>query len=154
MNAVTVAVESPRNDGIAELLRAGEAFAESLYPAEENFILPLEALEQPGVTVFVARAGGRALGMAALVRHGDDLELKRLFVHENARGRGVAGVLLDVLEDHAREGGAPVLRLETGTRSQAAIALYERRGYARIPRFGEYVDSASSVCMALALRDG
>ncbi|CAN5302259.1 hypothetical protein BH11ACT5_BH11ACT5_06320 [soil metagenome] len=146
-----VAVESPRNVGVAELLRGGEAFAESLYPAEENFILPLEALEGADATVFVARVGGEALGMAALVQHGSDYELKRLFVSEAARGQGLAGLLLDALEEHARDAGAVVIRLETGNRSDAAIALYERRGYTHIPRFGEYADSASSVCMQLLL---
>ena len=144
-----VAVESPRSAGVAELLRAGEDFAESLYPAEENFILPLEALEEPGVTVFVARVGGEALGMAALVQHDSEFELKRLFVSDAARGRGLAGRLLDALEGRARDAGAGVIRLETGNRSDAAIALYEKRGYVHIPRFGEYADSASSVCMQL-----
>lgn len=144
-----VAVESPRSAGVAELLRAGEDFAESLYPAEENFILPLEALEEPGVTVFVARVGGEALGMAALVQHDSEFELKRLFVSDAARGQGLAGRLLDALEGRARDAGAGVIRLETGNRSDAAIALYEKRGYVHIPRFGEYADSASSVCMQL-----
>lgn len=148
---MTIAIESPRNPGVAELLRAGEEFAESLYPAEENFILPVEELEKPGVTVFVARSEGRALGMAALVRHGSDYELKRLFVHGDARGQGLAGALLEALEGHARDAGATVIRLETGNRSHAAIALYEKRGYVHIPRFGEYADSASSVCMELTL---
>jgi len=148
---VAVTIESPRAPGVAELLRAGEAFAEALYPAEENFILPLEALEGPGVTVFVARVVGEALGMAALVQHGSDYELKRMFVSEAARGQGLAGLLLDALEEHARDAGAVVIRLETGNRSDAAIALYEKRGYVHIPRFGEYADSASSVCMELTL---
>ena len=145
----TVSIESPRSAGVAELLRAGEDFAESLYPAEENFILPLEALEEPGVTVFVARVGGEALGMAALVQHDSEFELKRLFVSDAARGQGLAGRLLDALEGRARDAGAGVIRLETGNRSDAAIALYEKRGYVHIPRFGEYADSASSVCMQL-----
>ncbi len=146
-----IAIESPREHGIAELLRDGEAYAESLYPAEENFILPLEALEKPGVTVFVARVDGVALGMAALVVSESGAELKRLFVSDAARGRGFAGSLLDALEEHARGAGVASIRLETGNRSDAAVALYEKRGYRHIPRFGEYVDSASSVCMELTL---
>lgn len=146
-----IAIESPRSPGVAALLRDGEAFAESLYPAEENFIMPLEELEKPGVTVFVARVDGEALGMAALVQHGCEFELKRLFVSGGARGRGLAGGLLDALEGHARDAGAVVIRLETGNRSTAALALYDRRGYRRIPRFGPYVGSESSVCMELAL---
>ncbi len=146
-----IAIESPRNPGVAELLRGGEAFAESLYPAEENFILPLEALEKPGVTVFVARVDGAAVGMAALVIAESGAELKRMFVDPAARGQGLAGHLLDALEEHARDAGVTVIRLETGDRSDAALALYEKRGYVHIPRFGEYVDSASSICMQLTL---
>ena len=148
---MSIAIESPREAGIAALLRAGEEYAESLYPAEENFILPLAALEKPGVTVFVARIGGQALGMAALVVTESGAELKRLYVADAARGQGLAAGLLDALEAHARATGVAVIRLETGNRSLAAIALYEKRGYRRIPRFGEYVDSASSVCMQLTL---
>ena len=148
---MSIAIESPREAGIAALLRAGEEYAESLYPAEENFILPLAALEKPGVTVFVARIGGEALGMAALVVTQSGAELKRLYVADAARGQGLAAGLLDALEAHARATGVAVIRLETGNRSLAAIALYEKRGYRRIPRFGEYVDSASSVCMQLTL---
>lgn len=148
---MSIAIESPREPGVAELLRGGEQFAESLYPAEENFILPLEALEEPGVTVFVARTDGRALGMAALVEHDGYAELKRMFVSEDARGQGLAHLLLVALEQHARSAGVRIIRLETGDRSDAALALYERRGFTRIPRFGEYADSASSVCMELAL---
>jgi putative acetyltransferase len=148
---MSVAIESPRNPGVAELLRGGEAYAESLYPAEENFILPLEALEKPGVTVFVARTDGVALGMAALVVAEDCTELKRLFVADAARGQGLAGQLLDALEEHARAAGVRSIRLETGNESHAAIALYEKRGYTHIPAFGEYVGSGSSVCMELTL---
>ena len=148
---MSIAIESPRGDGIADLLRAGEAYAESLYPAEENFILPLSALEKPGVTVFVARIDGSAVGMAALVVTESGAELKRLFVADAARGQHLASHLLDALEGHARAAGVAGIRLETGNRSHAAIALYERRGYVHIPRFGEYADSASSVCMQLTL---
>lgn len=130
------------------MLRAGEAFAESLYPAEENFFLPLEALEKPGVTVFVARTEGVALGMAALVLGGaDGAELKRLFVSDAARGQGLGRALVSTLEEHARAAGVGVIRLETGNRSEGALALYDKLGYRRIPAFGEYIGSASSICL-------
>ena len=148
---MSVSIESPREPGIAELLRAGEEYAESLYPAEDNFILPLEALEKPGVTVFVARVDGVALGMAALVVSPSGAEVKRMYVDEAARGRGLAGLLLAALEEHARAAGVTSIRLETGNRSDAALALYAKHGFVQIPRFGEYVDSASSICMELAL---
>lgn len=45
------------------------------------------------------------------------------------------------------EYGVRALRLETGLRQHAAMAFYRRRGFSDIPRFGPYVDSATSVCM-------
>jgi putative acetyltransferase len=147
-----ISIEPPGQPGVERLLRLGEDFALSLYPAEECFMLPLSDLEKPGVTVFIARVDGEAVGMAALVGKEDgSVELKRLFVEDRARGRGLAGDLLEHAEEHAREAGVGVIRLETGTRSDAAIALYEKRGYMHIPPFGEYIGSASSVCMQKSL---
>ncbi len=146
-----IAIEPARQPDVEEMLRAGEDVAASIYPAEECFLLDIGQLDQPGVTVWVARRDGAALGMATLVMGRTFPELKRLFVYEHARGAGVAGALLDAVEKHARDASAGVIRLETGDRSDAAIALYEKRGYRHIPRFGDYVDSASSVCMELTL---
>ena len=151
--ATTVRPEDPRQPEVEAMLRAGEAFARGLYSAEECFLLPVEQLAQPGTAVLVARDGsGAALGMVALVEHEPGTgELKRLFVDDAARGGGVADVLLDALEQAARERSIRTLRLETGTRSDAALRFYARRGYERIPAFGPYVGSATSVCMERVL---
>jgi len=109
-------------------------------------------LEAPEVEVFVARIDGVALGMAALVSRGDgSAELKRLFVDDRARGQRLAGGLLDAIEAHARDAGVGVIQLETGPQSFAALALYDRHGYRRIPNFGPYVGDEFSVCMEKAL---
>lgn len=90
--------------------------------------------------------------MAALVRTGDgSAELKRMFVHPDARGRGLAAGLLGAVEAEAASTGVSTVQLETGPLQHAAIALYESRGYARIPNFGEYVGDPHSVCYAKTL---
>lgn len=146
-----IAIEDARQPDVEAMLLAGEEFARSVYAEEECFMLDLTELERPGVTVWVARRDGIALGMASLVTAGAHPELKRLFVYESARGLGVAGGLLDAIEGHARDAGSTVIQLETGDRSTAAVALYAKRGYRHIPRFGQYAGSASSVCMELML---
>jgi len=148
-----VTIEDPRQPEIEGMLRAGDAYAMSLYPAESCYLLSADELAHSTVTVFVARdAAARALGMAALVNRGDDTgELKRLFVDENGRGQGVATVIMDALEAAARDQGIHTLQLETGPKQHAAIALYERRGYARIPNFGPYIGDEFSVCMQRTL---
>lgn len=146
-----IEIEHARQPDVEAMLLAGEQFALSVYPAEECFMLDIAELQQTGVTVWVARLGGAAQGMVALVTGHDVPELKRLFVYDAARGAGVAAQLLDAVEQYARDASAGVIRLETGDRSTAAIALYEKRGYRPIPRFGGYIGSASSVCMELTL---
>ncbi len=149
----TIAIESPRQPEIESMLREGAEFALALYPPEGCFLLDLDELVSPSIDVFVARdPDGEAIGMAALVDNGDTTgELKRMFVRDEARGKGVAIALLDALEAAARERDLLTLRLETGVHHTAAMALYARQGYARIDAFGPYVDSPYSVCMEKSL---
>ncbi|MGO4536439.1 GNAT family N-acetyltransferase [Leifsonia sp. 2MCAF36] len=140
--------EPPRQPDVEALLRLSDDFALGLYPPESCYLLDVGELEKPGVTLFVARTDGRALGIAALVvsEAASYAELKRMFVHEDARGRGLARGLLATVEAAAAEAGIAELRLETGTLHHAAIALYERAGYERIPNFGDYVGGRHSIC--------
>ena len=151
---IEIRPEPPRRPDIEELLRLSDEFAFALYPAESCYLLDVGELEKPGVTVFVARVDGRALGIAALVIDQvapSRAELKRMFVHEDARGQGLARRLLAEIEAAAVEAGVAELRLETGPLQHAAIALYERSGYDRIPNFGGYVGDPYSVCYAKPL---
>ena len=79
-------------------------------------------------------------------------ELKRMYVAPDQRGRGLGRQLVVALEAEARARGARRLVLETGIRQHAAIALYERCGFERIPLYGEYLSSPdTSVCLGKAL---
>jgi GNAT superfamily N-acetyltransferase len=62
-------------------------------------------------------------------------ELKRMYVIPEARGRGVARILLAALEDRARGLGYTIARLDTGPKQPSAQHLYESAGYAAIPNF-------------------
>jgi GNAT superfamily N-acetyltransferase len=91
--------------------------------------------------VLVARDDdGTALGCGALRPLGpDSAEVKRMYVVPDARGHGVAKLLLAGLEAAAAERGWTTLRLETGPRQPEAAALYAGAGYRRIGAFGHYV---------------
>jgi putative acetyltransferase len=142
-----IAVERPDGAVVTPLLAAGDALTASLYPAESNHMLDVAALLDPAVTFFVARAGGRAVGCAALVRKDGYGELKRMFVDETARGQGISRRLLAVIEDAARVVGLPALKLETGIRQPEAIGLYRSSGFRDVPPFGEYGPDPLSVFM-------
>jgi GNAT superfamily N-acetyltransferase len=75
-------------------------------------------------------------------------ELKRMFVRRGWRGRGLSRLVLSDLEGRGRAKGLRRLVLETGHLQTAAIALYERSGYHRVPSYGGYASSPISLCYA------
>lgn len=80
-----------------------------------------------------------------------DAELKRMFVVEAMRGRGVARRILAALEEDARAAGRARMVLETGTKQPEAIALYTSSGYEPCGKFGYYRHYEASRCFAKAL---
>lgn len=65
-------------------------------------------------------------------------EIKRMFVVEAVRGRGLARRLLRAIEGKAASAGADWMILETGRPQVAAVSLYRACGYTDIPAFGHY----------------
>ena len=62
-------------------------------------------------------------------------EIKRMYVAPAVRGQGLGRQILVALEDDARRHGMSEVILETGVNNLAALALYARCGYARIPSY-------------------
>ena len=141
-------IETPDLPEIRALLEAGSAYMATLYPAESNHMLGVDALLRPEVTFVVARLDGRAVGCGAIVQSGDGwAELKRMFVSPAARGMKLGRLLLQKLESIAAEMGATLLRLETGVKQPEALALYRSAGFVEIGPFGDYGPDPLSVFM-------
>ncbi|MEX1235582.1 MAG: GNAT family N-acetyltransferase [Roseovarius sp.] len=133
------------------LLEQSHAMMLELFEPEENYFLGFEALCAPGVHFITAREGQTVLGTGALVRKDGYGEVKSMFTAAEARGRGVAAAILRALEDHARETGVDLLRLETADILDGAVRLYERNGFVRCARFGDYRPNQTSVYMEKTL---
>jgi putative acetyltransferase len=108
------------------------------YPPEQRHGLTLAAIFAPSIRFFVAHLNGLAVGCGGVALFADFGEVKRMYVREAARGRGVAQSLLARIEQAAREAGLDVLRLETGDRQIAALRFYQRAGFRLRPAFGAY----------------
>jgi GNAT superfamily N-acetyltransferase len=65
-------------------------------------------------------------------------EIKRMYVVPGSRRRGLAVRLLAELERTAADAGFTRLVLNTGPEQPAAVAMYERSGYAPVTPFGHY----------------
>ncbi|SEO93718.1 GNAT family N-acetyltransferase [Paenibacillus sp. OV219] len=75
------------------------------------------------------------------------VEMKRMFVLEEVRGRGIARAIMNELEQWAKQEGNRRAILETGTGQPEAIALYTKLGYVQIENYEPYIGSEDSVCM-------
>jgi GNAT superfamily N-acetyltransferase len=93
-------------------------------------------LAPPGGAFVVGLDDGVPVCCGAIKRLPDGAcEIKKMFVVDAARGRGVARALLVELERLARELGYDVARLDTGPRQPRAQRMYERAGYVAIANF-------------------
>jgi len=74
------------------------------------------------------------------------MEIKRMYVPIEMRGKGVAVAVLNNLESWAKELGYKKCVLETGDKMHEAIGLYKKCGYKIIKNYGQYENVESSIC--------
>lgn len=79
---------------------------------------------------WVALENGRVCGCIGLMHLGrGDFELRRMYVEEQARGRGLAQRLLDTVLTWSAVNGVESIYLETNQRWQKAHHIYEKNGF-------------------------
>ena len=113
-----------------------------------TFWLDASELEGDRGALLVAYDAEAPLGCGAIrCLDAETAEVKRMYVVDAARGRGVGRLLLEALEASARRLGRTRLVLETGDRQHEAVGLYTRAGFTKTAPWGEYIDSPLSLCM-------
>ncbi len=90
---------------------------------------------------------GNPVGCGAIKEYAPGImEIKRMYVRQNNRGRGYASKILKELENWASELSFKNCILETGINQSEAIALYKKNNYAAIPNYGQYEGVEKSFC--------
>lgn len=125
-------------DEVRALIGELEAALAANYPRHQRHGLTLDAIFQPHIRFFVARLGGQAVGCGGVALLEGFAEVKRMYVRDGLRGRGIAPAILRRLEQEARAAGLHTVRLETGTLQHAALRFYSRSGFATCAAFGDY----------------
>ena len=142
------------------MLLIGEVQAEYVIRYGGPDATPLDPLmfEPPAGSFFVGYAEGEPVATGAWRRTTvaalgttQTAEIKRMYVAPQARGRGMARLMLTHLESDAGEHGADAVVLETGLRQPEAMALYESSGYVPVRPFGYYKEAPLSRCYAKRL---
>ena len=127
-------------------------FVETTYPEDaENGIVPTttDELADQGLLV-IARVDGAPAGSGALMAHDPvdgqrSMEVKRMMVRPQFRGRGIAKRVLDKLEYLARERSTEKLVLMCGPRQPEALRLYETCGYSQRSAYGKHNEHPLSI---------
>lgn len=103
--------------------------------------------------VVVAYDAGNAVGIGAIKHYADNIvEVKRMYVLPTHRGKGIAAMVLNELEQWAKELGYRKAVLETGKKMPEAIGLYGKHSYVVIPNYGQYAGIDESVCFEKILK--
>ena len=97
--------------------------------------------------VIVAYENEIAVGCGAIKEYlPDTMEVKRMYVVVDRRGKGIASNILKELEKWAMELNYDKCLLETGKKQPEAIELYKKNEYKIITNFGQYENIENSIC--------
>lgn len=94
---------------------------------------PEDTILKPGGHILMARYRGELVGTCALIKVDDiTYELAKMTVSETVRGKGIGWALGQAAIRKAQELNAKTLVLESNTRLEPAIKLYQKLGFQRI----------------------
>lgn len=138
-----------RNKDFIVLCHMLDNFLNELVGGEQNRAqyIPYNKLDDIH-DVIVAYDGDVPVGCASFKKYDEEnVEVKRVFIKDEYRGRGISKILMSMLEERVRKQGYKYLIFESGEPLIAAIALYRKLGYKVIPNNGQYKDMPESICM-------
>ena len=102
--------------------------------------------------VIIAYENTTALGCGAIKEYDQNsMEVKRMYVLPEKRGKKIASKILTALENLTKELTYKRCVLECGKRQPDAIACYKNNGYNIIPNYGQYQGMENSVCFEKVL---
>jgi len=140
----------PDSAEVQALLAVSDAYYVNLYPAESNHLESSDELKNPNVLFVGCRIDGELVASGAAKIMQDDgsyAEIKRVFVVDDHRGKGLSSQVMCFLETELQSRGVSLFRLETGIKQPEALGLYRKLGYLERGPFGSYRADPYSVFM-------
>jgi putative acetyltransferase len=117
------------------------------YGALQDFYSRFNSIQNLS-TVVIAYSKGQPVGCGCFKQFDDgSVEVKRMYVSHEQRGKGIGAAILAELEKWAAELKIGSIMLETGNNQPEAVHLYGKMGYTVIPNYGQYSGMETSICM-------
>jgi len=143
---ISIKKVSHTNADLAELFFELDTGLEKLYPGEDIGALGKTVYNIENYYFLVAYLDGRAVGCGCIKPLSKyACELKRMFVKEGFRKKGIAIKVIEKLLAEAKKRGFRKILLETGPMQPEAINLYKKLGFEETGPFARYEAVASSV---------
>ncbi|MGZ2370440.1 GNAT family N-acetyltransferase [Ancylomarina sp. YFZ004] len=102
--------------------------------------------------VVLAYENNKPIGCGAIAAYDSStMEVKRMYVSPEVRGKRIGSHMLSELERWAKELGSSSCILFTGKNQPEANRLYVRSGYSQIKKYGKLAEIADSLCFAKEL---
>ena len=129
------------------LVQQLDADLDDRYGAQQDFYGQFNALDSIKYVVVAYGVGAPIACGAIKAFDAEAMEVKRMFVQKQSRGRGLATQILKELEDWARSLGYVACILQLAGNQAEALALYRKNGYQQTANFGQYIGDEDSICM-------
>ena len=143
---INVVRTSSENSDFIELVKQLDAYLKVMDGEEHEFYKQFNTIETLKYVVVIYVDEIPAACGAFRSYSNETAEIKRMYVAEEVRRKGLAQNVLTALEDWSKEIGFKNCMLETGKRMTSAVAFYLKNKYKVIPNYGQYKHVGDSVC--------
>ena len=135
-----------QNPDLIVLVKELDAYLKITDGDEHEFYNQFNGLDNISHCV-VAYVDGKPAGCFAIKEFDENaMEIKRMYLRPEYRGKSIAEQIITELESWALELGYQKTVLETGERQVEAVRFYHKMGYELTLNYGQYIGMENSSC--------
>lgn len=149
--SIEVVKTTSENSDFVFLIETFDTFLWERYPELKTDYWGNNLIEF-NANVIIVYLDEKPVGCGCFKKYNDNTaELKRMFVSPEARGLGLAKLIIKELEIEAKNRGFKTFILETLYKQVEAISLYQKVGFEIVENYEPYVGLTNSVCMSKSI---
>ncbi|NIJ45204.1 GNAT superfamily N-acetyltransferase [Wenyingzhuangia heitensis] len=144
---ITIKKTNSDNPDFKNLVIELDADLKFYYKEEKSFYGKLNNIDKIKHVIVAYDEHKNAIGCGGIKEFSQNkMEIKRMYVPNNYRKKGIATIILKGLENWSSELNFEKCILETLKEKPYAIEFYKKNDYKIIPNFGEYINAENSIC--------